>query len=82
MVLDKYRQAMPRNADFAAARHNIGKLHSKSGQFDEAGKEYRKTAQIDDLFFPAKDYLAMLYNRRGENEKLYFERSKKQRYFE
>jgi Tfp pilus assembly protein PilF len=68
-VLEEYEHAMYHSADFAASRHNLGNLYARLGRIEEAAEQYRKAAEIDDLFYPAKVNLAMLYNQRGENEK-------------
>ena len=66
-ALSEYRQAMERNADFAASRHNLGNLFANLGQADQAIVQYRKAVEIDDQFYPAKVNLAMLYARQGNS---------------
>jgi tetratricopeptide (TPR) repeat protein len=57
------------SADFAFARYNLGNLYATLNRPDEAVENYRAAIKIDNLFYPAKVNLAMLYNQRGENNK-------------
>ena len=67
-VLDEYRLAMERIADFVAARHNLGNLYAHQGEMDDATANYRKAIEIDRAFYPAKVNLAMIYNQMKKND--------------
>ena len=65
--LEEYREAMLYNADLAAQRYNLGNLAANLGDDSQAIVAYEKSIAIDDLFYPAKVNLAMLYSRQGKN---------------
>ena len=56
------------SADFAASRHNLGNFYSNTGDLTAAIEQYKAAIKIDDLFYPAKINLAMIYNQQGDNE--------------
>ena len=66
--IDEYIKTTEYSADFAASRHNLGNIYSNLGETEQAINNYKEAIRIDNLFFPAKINLAMLYNRIGKNE--------------
>ncbi len=68
-ALDEYRKAMEYSADFAFGRYNLGNLYVALRRPEEAVENYQAAVKIDNLFYPAKVNLAMLYNQTGENDK-------------
>jgi len=68
-ALTAYADAMRFTSDFAASRHNLANLQSRTGKKEDAEKNYLAALQIDGTFFPAKVNLAMLYNAQQQNEK-------------
>ncbi|THB62457.1 MAG: hypothetical protein D6B26_08145 [Spirochaetaceae bacterium] len=67
--LTEYQKAMEYSADFAFGRYNLGNHYAAMRQPEKAVENYRAAIKIDNLFYPAKVNLAMLYNRIGENDK-------------
>jgi tetratricopeptide (TPR) repeat protein len=75
-VLSEYENAMMYSLDFPFAGFNLGNLYTALNQPEKAEKFFKTAIQIDDLFYPAKVNLAMLYNHQGKNveaEKLLIE---------
>jgi len=68
-ALSEYVASMTYSADFAFGRYNLGNLYTALDRPDEAIQNYLAAIEIDDLFYPAKVNLAIVYNQRGENEK-------------
>ncbi|UCG80205.1 MAG: tetratricopeptide repeat protein, partial [Desulfobacterales bacterium] len=68
-ALDEFKTSMMYSADFAFGRYNLGNLYAALNRPEEAIRNYQAAIKIDDLFYPAKVNLAMLYNQRGENGK-------------
>ena len=68
-ALDEFETSMTYSADFAFGRHNLGNVYAALNRPDEAIRNYEAAIKIDDLFYPAKVNMAMLYNQRGENDK-------------
>jgi Tfp pilus assembly protein PilF len=67
--LEEYQESMEYSADFAFGRYNLGNLYAALRQPEKAIKSYKAAIKIDNLFYPAKVNLAMLYNQRGKNDK-------------
>jgi predicted CXXCH cytochrome family protein len=67
--LAEYEKSMEYSGDFAFGRYNLGNLYTALKQPDEAIRNYLAAVRIDDLFYPAKVNLAMIYNQKGENPK-------------
>jgi predicted CXXCH cytochrome family protein len=67
-VLQEYEDAMLYTGDFATSRHNLGNLYAELDRPEDAIREYREAIRIDGRFYPAKVNLALLYNRRGQND--------------
>lgn len=60
---------MEYSADFAFGRYNLGNLYVALRQPEKAVGSYQAAIKIDNLFYPAKVNLAMLYNQTGKNDK-------------
>jgi tetratricopeptide (TPR) repeat protein len=68
-AVDEFETSMVYSADFAFGRYNLGNLYTALDRPEEAIRNYKAAIKIDDLFYPAKVNMAMLYNQRGENDK-------------
>ncbi len=66
-TLAEYVEAMKYSLDFSFAGHNLGNLYTKLGDAEKAEMYYKLALQVDDLFYPAKVNLAILYNSTGRN---------------
>ncbi|MFQ5790356.1 MAG: tetratricopeptide repeat protein, partial [Acidobacteriota bacterium] len=66
--LHEYVEAMEYSLDFSVAGHSLGNLYARLGKHEKAEKYYLGAIEIDDLFYPAKANLALLYNGMGRNE--------------
>jgi Tfp pilus assembly protein PilF len=58
---------MEYSADFAFGRYNLANLYVAQKQPQRAVENYQAAIKIDNLFYPAKVNLAMLYNQMGKN---------------
>jgi Tfp pilus assembly protein PilF len=67
-ALAEFESAMAYSADFAFGRFNLGNLYAALSRPEQAEENFRAAIDIDDLFYPAKVNLAMLYNQRGQND--------------
>jgi tetratricopeptide (TPR) repeat protein len=67
-TLAEYKEAMTYSLDFAFAGHNLGNLYTQLDDKDLAEGYYKSALDIDNLFYPAKTNLAMLYNSQGRNK--------------
>jgi tetratricopeptide (TPR) repeat protein len=56
----EYRESVAYSADFASSGLNLGNLERALGHRGAAERAYRQALEIDDLFFPAKQNLAVL----------------------
>ncbi len=65
--VSEYVTAMTYSLDFAFAGHNLGNLYVRLNDPKRAEEYYRTAIAIDDLFYPAKANLAVLYNSQGRN---------------
>lgn len=68
-ALKEFESSMEYSADFATGRYNLGNLYATLHRPEDAIRNYRAAIKIDNLFYPAKVNLAMLYNQMGENNK-------------
>ncbi|MBE0593240.1 MAG: tetratricopeptide repeat protein, partial [Gemmatimonadales bacterium] len=66
--LAEYERTMVYSLDFSFAGHNLGNLYVRLGDAARAERYYRDALEVDDLFFPAKVNLAVLYNGQGRNQ--------------
>jgi tetratricopeptide (TPR) repeat protein len=74
--LDEYKKSQEYVADFPMGRHNLGNYYSKLNDVAKAEENYREAIAIDNLFYPAKMNLALIYYQQGKSEdatKLYKE---------
>ncbi len=67
-TLAEYEEVMEYSLDFAFAGHNLGNLSARLGEPAKAMAYYEASLEIDDLFYPAKANLAVLYSGQGRNE--------------
>jgi predicted CXXCH cytochrome family protein len=68
-ALREFVLSMEYSGDFAFGRYNLGNLDASEDRAEAAIQNYRAAIKIDNLFYPAKVNLAMLYNKLGEKEK-------------
>ena len=66
--LEEYRISQEYSADFPAGRYNLGNFYAKLNNFPLAEENYREAIAIDNLFYPAKINLALIYYREGKAE--------------
>lgn len=67
-VLDEYREAQHRNADWPESHINLGLLDAQLGELDEAEQAYRRALALDPQFASAYVNLADLYRLRDRDE--------------
>ncbi|MHC4973702.1 MAG: tetratricopeptide repeat protein [Planctomycetota bacterium] len=66
-ALEEFRTDVESTLDFPQGGLNLGNLHSQLGEPKKAEEYYRQAIAVDDLFFPAKQNLAVLLNTQGRN---------------
>jgi tetratricopeptide (TPR) repeat protein len=66
-ALEEYRTDTESTLDFPQGGLNLGNLYSRLGDPAKAEDHYRQAIAVDDLFFPAKQNLAVLLNAQGRN---------------
>jgi len=66
-VIEEHVADMTYSLDFAFAGHNLGNLWSQLGDMERAVESYEAALEVDELFYPAKMNLAVLYNSMGRN---------------
>jgi predicted CXXCH cytochrome family protein len=66
-ALEEYRTDAEATLDFPQGGLNLGNLYSQLGDPAKAEEGYRQAIAVDDLFFPAKQNLAVLLNTQGRN---------------
>ena len=72
-ALDEYRRSQEYVADFPGGRYNLGNYYSRLKDLAKAEENYKEAISIDNLFYPAKINLALIYYQQGnmdEAEKL------------
>lgn len=67
-ALNEYIAMTSYSLDFSFAGHNLGNLYTQLQDPEKATAYYHTAIEIDDLFYPAKINLAMLYNASGKND--------------
>jgi len=67
-ALGEYRQSLEYVADFPTGRYNLGNYYSKTKDLARAEENYREAIAIDNLFYPAKINLAIIYYQQGKND--------------
>ena len=65
-ALEEYKKAQEYVADFPTGRFNLGNYYSKTNNLPKAEKNYREAILIDNLFYPAKVNLALIYYQQGK----------------
>ncbi len=65
-ALNEYKTAQEYVADFPTGRFNLGNYYSKLKDFPTAEENYLEAITIDNLFYPAKVNLAMIYYQQGK----------------
>ena len=65
-ALDEYRRSQEYVADFPTGRYNLANYYSKLNDIPKAEEYYRLAIELDNLFFPAKINLALLYYQQGK----------------
>jgi tetratricopeptide (TPR) repeat protein len=66
-ALDEYKTAQEYVADFPTGRYNLGNYYSRLNEFAKAEENYEEAITIDNLFYPAKINLAILYYKEGKS---------------
>jgi Tfp pilus assembly protein PilF len=67
-ALDEYKKSQEYVADFPTGRYNLGNFYSKIKDLPKAEENYREAIAIDNLFYPAKTNLAMIYYQQGKQD--------------
>ena len=67
-ALDEYRRSQEYVADFPSGRYNLGNFYAKLKDLPRAEESYRKAIRIDELFYPAKANLVLIYYQQGKND--------------
>ncbi len=65
-ALDEYKKAQEYVADFPTGRYNLGNYYSKVNDLPKAEENYLEAITIDNLFYPAKINLALIYYQQGK----------------
>lgn len=65
-ALGEYLHAQEYVADFPTGRYNLGNFYTKTKDLAKAEENYREAITIDNLLFPAKINLAILYYQQGK----------------
>jgi tetratricopeptide (TPR) repeat protein len=65
-ALDEYKKSQEYVADFPMGRHNLGNFYAKLNDPVNAEENYREALAIDNLFYPAKSNLAVIYYQQGK----------------
>jgi Tfp pilus assembly protein PilF len=66
--LDEYQKSQEYVADFPTGSYNLGNFYSRRMDFAKAEENYMEALAIDNLFYPAKINLALIYYRQGKAE--------------
>ena len=64
--LDEYKKSLEFVADFPTGRYNLGNYYSKLNDLAKAEENFKEAIAIDNLFYPAKTNLAMIYYKQGK----------------
>jgi len=67
-ALDEYRKSQEYVADFPTGRYNLGNFYAKLNDLPKAEANYREAIRIDDLFYPAKANLVIIYYQEGKTD--------------
>ncbi len=69
IALNEFETSMEYSADFAFGRFNLGNVYTALNRPEDAIRNYQAAIRIDELSYPPKVNLAMLYYQRKENDK-------------
>jgi tetratricopeptide (TPR) repeat protein len=67
-AFEEYKSSLEYLADFPSGRFNLGNYYAKTKDLLKAEENYREAIALDNLFYPAKINLAMLYYQEGKME--------------
>jgi predicted CXXCH cytochrome family protein len=67
-ALEEYRKSQEYVADFPTGRYNLGNYYAKLRDMPKAEENYREAIHIDDLFYPAKANLVLIYYQQGKTD--------------
>jgi tetratricopeptide (TPR) repeat protein len=67
-ALDEYKSSQEYVADFPTGRYNLGNYYSKINDLAKAEENYREAIAIDNLFYPAKSNLVIIYYQEGKTD--------------
>ncbi len=67
-AFEEYKSSLEYLADFPSGRYNLGNYYAKTKDLSKAEENYREAIVLDNLFYPAKINLAMLYYQEGKTE--------------
>ena len=65
-ALGEYKSSLEYLADFPSGRYNLGNYYAKMKDLSKAEENYREAIALDNLFYPAKINLAILYYQEGK----------------
>jgi tetratricopeptide (TPR) repeat protein len=67
-ALDESKKAQEYMADFPSGSYNLGNYYAKLNNLPKAEAFYKAALEIDNLFYPAKTNLAMIYYQQGKTD--------------
>ncbi len=67
-ALEEYRKSQEYVADFPTGRYNLGNYYAKLKDLPGAEENFREALHIDDLFYPAKANLVLIYYQQGKTD--------------
>jgi predicted CXXCH cytochrome family protein len=67
-ALEEYKKAQEYVADFPTGRYNLGNFYAKLKDLPKAEENYREAIRIDELFYPAKTNLVLIYYQEGKTD--------------
>jgi predicted CXXCH cytochrome family protein len=67
-ALDEYLKSQEYVADFPSGRYNLGNYYSKLNDLPKAVENYQEAIKIDNLFYPAKVNLSLIYYQQGKTD--------------
>ncbi len=67
-ALAEYKKSLEYIADFATGRHNLGNYYSRLKDPARAEENYKEALVIDNLFYPSKVNLGIIYYQQGKTD--------------
>ncbi|MHC1778016.1 MAG: tetratricopeptide repeat protein [Lentimicrobium sp.] len=67
-ALDEYRLSLEYGADFPSGRYSLGNYYSKLKNDAKAEENFKEALAIDNLFYPARINLGILYYQQGKTD--------------